>query len=128
MSIENPFQEKEPRFPSLEEIKAQIEKCCVEGKLEFVRILEDERGVSLYEAVAVDEKGDAYLYTYQKAGERAKITEIRVSKFIGSLEDGECVGGENLATYNEATGEWRTLEGKFDVEKARADHAGKKPL
>lgn len=101
--------EKEPLIPSLEEVKAQIERLgCKEG-LE-VRMLEDEKGVYLYEVVTLDEKGDATLYMYRRAGiykeTRAAETEIEVAYFNGPLEDDMCVGGENLSEYDDLTGTW----------------------
>lgn len=109
MNFDIPTVEKEPHIPSLEEVKAQIERLgCKEG-LE-VRMLEDEKGVYLYEVTTLDEKGDATLYMYRRAGvykeTKAAETEIEVAYFDGSSEDGMCTGGKVLSEYDELTGNW----------------------
>lgn len=112
MNFENPIPapEKEPKFLSLAEVKAKIEALTGQENPKVERLLEDERGVYLYEVVAVDDKGDASLYSYRRAGEyaesKAANTLVDVAYFVGPIEDGMCVGGDVLANYDEETGEW----------------------
>lgn len=114
MSFENPTptEEKEPRYPTAEEIRNKLESLCKYENPETVRIREDEKGVYLHEMKAFDEKGDAYLYLYRRTGNFAEVkaakTTIEVYYFSGSLEDDMCVGGDTLATYDETSGLWRT--------------------
>lgn len=113
MSFENPTPapEKEPHFPSLEEIKIQIERLSKQEKLEVVRTLEDGKGIYLHEAVIKDEKGDSSLYSYRRSGNypetKAATTVIDVTYFVGPILAGEmCIGGDTLSNYDDATGEW----------------------
>jgi hypothetical protein len=99
--------EKELRYPSLEEVKAKMEKIVGKENLEVLRILKDEGGgITLYEASTIDENGDAFVYVYRKAGEKSAVTNISVEYYLGALEDGTCVGGKNLAVYNETAEQW----------------------
>lgn len=90
MSFENLTPEEEPRFPSLEEIKAQIERLSGQENPEVIRSLEDERGVYLHEVVIVDDKGNASLFSYRRSGNyqetKAATTVIDVAYFIGSVD------------------------------------------
>lgn len=51
--------EREPKFLSLVEVQTKIEELCGRETLKLERMLEDEKGVYLYEVVAVDAEGDA---------------------------------------------------------------------
>lgn len=108
--IPAPAAEREPKFLSLAEVKAKIEQLCKQENPEVVRSLEDEKGVYLYEVVAVDDKGDASLYSYRRVGEHAESkaanTLVDVAYFVGPIEDGMCVGGDVLSNYDETTGQW----------------------
>lgn len=112
MNFENPTPapEKEPRPLSLEEIKAKIEKLCNQENPEVIRTLEDEQGIYLHEVITVDDKGDASLYSYRRSGNyqetKTATTVIDVTYFVGSVEDGMCVGGDTLSNYDEHSGEW----------------------
>lgn len=112
MNFENPTPaaEKEPRFLSLEEVKAKIEKLCGKENPEVVRTLEDEKSVYLHEVVTVDDQGDASLFSYRRVGDhpesKAAQTVIDVAYFVGPVEDGMCVGGDTLSNYDETSGEW----------------------
>lgn len=105
-----PAAEKEPRFLSLEEAKAKIEKLCGQENPEIVRTLEDEKGVYLHEVVTVDDQGDVSLFSYRRSGNyqetKAANTLVDVAYFIGPVEDGMCVGGDTLSNYDENSGEW----------------------
>ncbi|MFZ1719754.1 MAG: hypothetical protein WAU28_00205 [Candidatus Moraniibacteriota bacterium] len=105
-----PAPEKEPRFLTLEEIKARIEKLCGQENPETVRTLEDEKGVYLHEVVTIDEKGDASLFSYRRSGNfqetKSAHTVIDAAYFIGPLADGMCVGGDTLSDYDENSGIW----------------------
>ena len=108
--IPTPAQEKEPHFPTLEEIKSKIEKLCGQENPEVIRTLEDEKGVYLHDVVTVDGKGDASLFTYRRSGNfpetKAAMTQVDVAYFVGPIEDGMCVGGNVLSEYDEANRTW----------------------
>lgn len=108
--IPSPPAEKEPRLPSLTEIKAQIERLSSKENPEVIRTLEDEKGVYLHEAVVIDDKGDASLYSYRRSGNyqetKAAVTVVDVAYFEGAVASGMCVGGDTLSNYDEATGQW----------------------
>jgi hypothetical protein len=108
--IPTPATEKEPHFPSLDEVKAKIEKLCGKENPEVVRTLEDEKGVYLHEVVTIDEAGDASLYSYRRSGNyqetKTSVTHIDVAYFAGPVENGMCVGGDTLSNYDENSGEW----------------------
>ncbi len=112
MDFENltPVPEQGPRSLSVAEIKAKIEKLCGKENPEVLRTLEDEKGVYLHEVVTVDEKGDASLYSYRRAGDHPETkvanTLVDVTYFIGPIEDGMCVGGTTLSDYDEPSGVW----------------------
>lgn len=105
-----PEKEQGPKFPSLEEIKAQIEKLSGKENSETVRTYEDENGIYLHETITIDGKGDASLYSYRRAGDfpesKTSATHIDVTYFIGPIEDGMCVGGDTLSEYDETSGRW----------------------
>lgn len=105
-----PTAEKEPRFPSLEEIRLQIERLSGQENPETLRTLEDENGIYLHEVVTVDEKGDAAIVSYRRAGiyqeTKTTTTLIDVAYFLGSIDDGICVGGKTLSHYDKDSGEW----------------------
>ena len=71
-----------------------------------VRTLEDEKGITLHELVVTDKGGDDILYTYRRSGEKAATTDSTASYFVGKMDDGMCVGGENFSTYDETTEKW----------------------
>lgn len=105
--------EKEPKYPSLEEIKNQIKQFSGEEKLEVVRTKEDEKGIFLHEEIYEDENGDTTLYTYgriephlQKDGVTIIIATLESAYFNGKLEDDDCFDGKGLADYAES-GEWQ---------------------
>lgn len=112
MSFENctPTTEKEPHQPSLEAIKAQIEKLCGKENPEVLRTCEDKKGVYLHEVVVTDGKGDASLYSYRRVGNypetKTSATLIDVAYFEGAITDDMCVGGDTLSTYDEMTEVW----------------------
>lgn len=106
--------EKEPRFPSLEEIKNQIERLSGRENIEVVRTCEDEKGIYLHEAIFVDEKGNSTLYSYSRVGSyketKSVSTSIDEAYFEGKLEDGNFISGRVLAEYDEVSGEWKDKE------------------
>lgn len=112
MNFENPIPaaEKEPKFLSLEEVKAKIEKLCGKENPEVVRTLEDEKGVYLHEVVIVDDKGDASLFSYRRPNNNPKLAVanilVDITYFEGSVESGMPVGGHTLSNYDEVSGEW----------------------
>lgn len=112
MSFENltPAAEKEPKFLSLEEVKAKIEKLCGQENPEVIRTLEDGKGVYLHEVVTIDDKGDASLFSYRRPNDDPKLevanTLIDITYFEGSVESGMSVGGHTLSNYDETSGEW----------------------
>jgi len=100
--------EREPRFPSLEEIHAKLVSLCGHENPAIERTNKDEEGnILLHEMVVTDEAGNDTLYTYQRAGERSGATTISASVFLGKVADDICVDAEHLATYDESTGKWR---------------------
>ncbi len=105
-----PTAEQETHFPSLEEIRLQIERLSGQENPEALRTLEDENGVYLHEVVTVDEKGDAAIVSYRRAGiyqeTKTTTTLIDVAYFLGSIDDGICVGGKTLSHYDKDSGEW----------------------
>ena len=105
--------EKEPRYPSLEEIKNQIKQFSGEQELKVVRTKEDEKGIFLHEEISVNENGDTTLYTYgriephlQADGITTIIATLEAAYFNGKLEDDDCFDGKGLADYAES-GEWQ---------------------
>lgn len=111
MDFENPASaEKEPRFPSPEQVRSEIERLSGQENLEELRTLDDEKGLYLYEAVAVDGNGEGKLYSYTRAGNYSETksieTIIDLAYFRGDLEDGEFIGGRILSKYDEETGGW----------------------
>lgn len=110
MDFENPT-EKEPRYPSLEEIKNQIERLSGRENLEVIRTVEDEKGIYFHEATYVDERGNTELYAYSRKGRYEEVknnsTFIDVTYFKGKLKDGECESGKILSDYDELSGEWK---------------------
>lgn len=105
--------EKEPKYPSLEEIRNQIKQFSGEQKLEVIRTKEDEKGIFLHEEIYVDENGDTTLYTYgriephlQSDGVTIIIATLEAAYFNGKLEDDDCFDGKGLADYTEI-GEWQ---------------------
>lgn len=116
MNFENPTPaaEKEPRYPSLEEIKSQIERLSGQENLEVIRMIEDEKGIYLYEATAVDEFGDASVFSYRRSGNytesKAANTVIDVTYYMGSLEEDTAFSGATLSDYDETTGIWIDAE------------------
>ncbi|MEK9151508.1 MAG: hypothetical protein AAB547_02655 [Patescibacteria group bacterium] len=122
MSFENPTPpaEKEPRAPSLEEIRYQvkrfIEKSGQKNPKEQRIFAEGSEGknVYFYEISTTDDKGDAYLYSYKRAGtyphSSADATVIEVAYYIGSLDSGIPVGGDILSSYDEASGKWTDIK------------------
>jgi hypothetical protein len=105
-----PMLEKESHQPSLEEIKAKIEKLCGKENPEVLRTCEDEKGVYLHEVVTMDDKGDASLFSYRRSGNyqetKTANTLVDVAYFIGPVEAGMCVGGDTLSNYDENSGQW----------------------
>lgn len=116
MNFENPTPaaEKEPKYPSLEEIKSQIERLSGQENLEVIRMIEDEEGVYLYEAATVDELGDASVFSYRRSGNytetKAVNTVIDVAYYMGSLEEDIIFSGKTLSDYDEITGRWIDAE------------------
>jgi hypothetical protein len=110
MDFENPIIEKEPKLPSLEEIKAKIESIVGKEKLTVRRVLEDAKGVYLYEVVAIDPDGNATEYAYARKGIYPEIqtasSVINVAYFNGARENNDAYCGWSLSDYNEETGEW----------------------
>ena len=109
--FEDPVQplEKEPKILSLEEIKNQIERFVNQENLEKPRVLEDEKGVYLYEVTVVDEKGDASVYAYRRKGDFREFvspTVIDVTYYSGSGEEAVLCGGTTLSDYNKEADEW----------------------
>ncbi len=142
MNLENltPVSEQEPRFLSLEEIKAKIETLIpkknqdlvfdlkedgtvidkdrnlpTKERLEVLRTLEDKDGIYLHEVVFIDETGDTTLYSYRRAGNYAELraanTVIDAAYYMGSLKDDVCIGGDTLSNYDESTDQWTDVKG-----------------
>jgi hypothetical protein len=108
--------EKEPKYPSLEEIKNQIKQFSGEQELEVVRTKEDKKGIFLHEEIYVDENGDTTLYTYgriephlQEDGVTVIIATLEAAYFNGKLEDNDYFDGNGLSDYTES-GEWQLNE------------------
>jgi hypothetical protein len=112
MNIEHPpfNPEEERRILTREEIQSRLKEFCSQEDQKLERVLEDEKGVYLYEVSAVDEGGDASLYSYRRLGNyketKAANTVIDVVYYVGSIEDGMCVGGDTLSNYDENSGIW----------------------
>ncbi|MDD2766357.1 MAG: hypothetical protein PHH40_01165 [Candidatus Moranbacteria bacterium] len=108
--IPTPPAEKGRQILTAEEVKAKIEKLSGKENQEVIRMLEDEKGVYLYEVVAVDDKGDASLFSYRRSGNfqetKRASTGVDVAYFIGPIEDDMCVGGDTLSNYDETSGTW----------------------
>lgn len=104
-----PSPEKEPRFPSLEEIKTEIERLSGSENPEEIRILEDEKGIYLYETVEINEKGEGALYAYRRSEgspESKPYSDIDVTYFTGNIEERNFFQAKTLSEYNTETGEW----------------------
>ncbi len=115
MSFENPTPttEKEPHFPSLEEIRYQINRFVEkfnQKNAREIRILAQGKDIYHYELSTTDEKGDDYLYLYKRKGQypdsQALTTTIEVVYYLGNLQTNTAVGGDTLSDYDENSGEW----------------------
>lgn len=111
--VPTPKAEKEPRIPTLEElrykVKGFIEKSGQKDMKEE-RIFAEGPNVYFYEVSATDDNGDAYLYQYTRKGQfehsSATATVIEVAYYTGRLEDGMCTGGSTASNYDETSGQW----------------------
>lgn len=109
MDFENPTPsvEKEPRFPSLEEIVMRMKALIGDKNFKEERKKEDEKGINLYEVSVMDEKGITAVYAYRRASANVPITSIDVAYCNGSLDDNDWIpGGRTLSHYDENTREW----------------------
>jgi len=112
-----PVPEREPRIPSLEEIRYQVKRFVEKSgqkNMREERTFAEGANVYLYEVSATDDNGDAYLYLYKQQGEHehasATVTVIEVTYYMGRLEDGMCVGGDTLSNYNGQTNTWEDVQ------------------
>lgn len=94
------------RIPSREEVLVEIRKRCQEA--EVFNELSDEEGIYVLEArMAGEASGEFTDYVYQRkgvfpGGYGAASTVLERIDCV----DGEPCGGEIVAEYNSATGEW----------------------
>ena len=88
-----------------EEIMEQIKKRC--EKAEFLRELKDGDGIYLFEAKEPGEKSGEYtIYLYKRKGTFGKNSAAKtVIEKLYFENDFPC-GGDTIADYDEATGEW----------------------
>lgn len=115
--IPTPSAEKEPRIPTLEELRYKVKgfiERAGQQNMKEERIFAEGKDVYFYEVSAIDEKGDAYLYQYTRKGKfehsSASATVVEVAYYEGRLEDGMCVGGSTVSNYDETTGQWIDIE------------------
>jgi len=117
-----PATEREPRFPSLEEVIAQMKILIGQEDLKEERRKEGEDGVQLYEVSLIENLNGheiTSVYTYRKAdGNRVLVTSIDVAYCNGSPDDNDWLpGGYTISEYDELTGEWRKASGIDDAKK-----------
>lgn len=119
MNFENPTatHEQEPKYPTIEEIKARIRSYIDREHLEITstRTREDQKGVYFHEDVlAMNKDGKTAIYLYRRSGDynetKSSATCIEVVWFRGNPDNGDWLTGDTLCSYDEATGKWR--EGK----------------
>lgn len=101
--------EKGPEhIPSRTEVLEQIGMLI--GKFDLIRELSDGAGPYLLEvSIKGKKEGEATMFRYSRKGEHAgnicPLNEIQVVYF----ENGEPVGGRNVAFYDEASGQWQDV-------------------
>lgn len=112
--IPTPNAEREPHFPTLEEIQSKLQELMGRSDYKKEREAEDEGGIKLYEVTIVGEDGVTSLYSYRKAdGVRVPTTIIEVAYCNGSPDDNDFLpGGYNVSVYDEVTGRWTDTETK----------------
>ncbi|TSC60222.1 MAG: hypothetical protein LiPW15_100 [Parcubacteria group bacterium LiPW_15] len=93
-------------IPSREEILGQIGKRS--KRAEFLREFKDEDGINFLEAREPGEKtGESILYVYIRAGRfENSLSKTTTLQKVFIEENGDCRGGETIADYDNATGEW----------------------
>jgi hypothetical protein len=92
-------------IPSRENIIAQIQKY-YEGAT-ILRELSDEEGIYLLEANELGEKeGESTLYLYQRIGNFGKNAAAKTVIEKIYFKNDIPYGGDIIAEYDEATGEW----------------------
>jgi hypothetical protein len=108
----SPIAEREPHFPSLEEIQSEMRRLMGRSDYKEGHKAEDEVGIKLYEVSIVGEDGVTCLYTYRKAdGKHAQVTRIEVAYCNGSPNDNDFLpGGYNVSVYDEVAGRWTDTE------------------
>ncbi len=127
-NIENPTPttEKEPHFPSLEEVVAQMKTLIGQEDFKEERRKESEDGIQLYEISVLEQGKEGMItcvYTYRKAdGERIHTTSIGVAYCDGSPDDNDWLpGGYTISNYDEMTGRWRKADGRDTTGKTDAN-------
>jgi len=99
--------EKEPRFPSLEEIKMQIAGFITDPEIVgSEKISDDTENPTSYEVATMDEAGRVALYSYT-TDVRTGIATLYVSYWKGHPDNGQWLpGGTDLASYEKAASRW----------------------
>ena len=88
-----------------EEVMEQIRKHC--EKAEFLRELKDGDGIYLFEAKEPGEKSGEYtIYLYKRKGTFGKNSAAKTVLEKVYFENDIACGGDTIANYDEATGEW----------------------
>jgi hypothetical protein len=105
--------EKEPRFPSLEEVQKLMTILLGEGKYKEERKIEKDNQAQIYEVSTVGEDGITAVYTYRKAdGVRIMTTSIDVAYCNGSPDDNDWLGGGcTVLNYHPKHHEWSDATG-----------------
>lgn len=118
--IPTPNAEREPHFPTLEEIQLEMQRLINRSDYKEGRKAEDEGDIKLYEVTVVGEDGITCLYTYRKAdGKHAQVTRIEVAYCNGSPDDNDFLpGGYNVSVYDEIAGRWTDTEIKKEPSSA----------
>lgn len=115
MSIENPTPtpEKEPHYPSFEEITQKMNslidtrtpRCEKPPRVEkrpdgLVTLVEYEIGIA---------DGQTLLFSYRLAGPKSQDTRIDIALFRGDLAENDCIDGKNLSIYDETSATWEDI-------------------
>jgi len=103
-------EQKEKGDPTLEEIQVEIIRILEGQEFKEGEVLEDERGVYLYQAISVDpEDGERMDCVYQRENDSdrpSSKTVIDKTFYIGE----DMVGGKPVAELDEETREWKYLD------------------
>ena len=105
--MENSFERKQERILTREEVIEVISRYVENFTL--VRELTDEQGLYLLEAqIDGKEKRETIQYMYMRKGRFPNHNETAETAInVVYYQDGIPVGGDNVAVFNDETGEWK---------------------